>query len=223
MTIALVQYSTSSFVNQSLGSGTTTGKVILIAQSQAPGSGTLILNHPAITGATWVSIISNSTNYNSYTQSYYIYEGYNIPNGTTSFTFSISGSLAGSVSSSYFCVAEFSGLSSTSSSLDVKNTAYNGSGPTLTTPSLTPTKSGDLWIGFANGISGLTTGLLTGPTGSWSSLGTTANYYAGGYYISSDSSNYTTSWSAMTFAGTTGAATFSQAPVTTGDFFQFFT
>ena len=213
MTVALVQYSTGAFTSLSLGSGTTTGKVIVIAQGQAPGSGTLILSPPAITGATWVSVVSNSTNHNSYTQSYYIYEGYNIPNGTTSFTFTIGGSLAGSISSSYFCVAEFSGLSSiTSSSFDVGNTAYNGSGPTLTTPSLTPTKSGDLWIGFAGGISGFTSGLLTGPTGSWSSLGTTASEYAGGYYISSDSSNHTTSWSATTFAGTTGAATFFAAP-----------
>ena len=59
MTIALIQYTTTEYVSLTLGTGTTTKKVILIAQGQAPGSGTLILSPPAITGATWVPVVTS--------------------------------------------------------------------------------------------------------------------------------------------------------------------
>ena len=216
MAIALVQSQSGSSFSQTLSSGTTTGRVIVTVTVQATPIGSLVLNMGAITGVTWVKTSVVNSNDGTYQQGCAIFEGYNVPNGTTSFSVSITGPGSGGVTSLFVSVMEFSGLASSSSSaLDQHNVAF-ASGPTVSTPTLTPTASSELWIGFVCGNSDSTTGAPSAPTNGWTSTGSTT-YYGSAYYPSTDSSSHTTSWTFTATAAWTGAATFfSPATITSG-------
>ena len=207
MAISLIQSVSGSSVSPTLSSGTTTGRVIVTVMAQARPAGSLIINMGAITGVTWVETSVVNNNDGIYQQGCAIFEGYNVPNGTTSFFVSISGAGSGSVTSIFVSVMEFSGLASSSfSALDQHNTAFSA-GPTVSTPTVTPTVSNELWVGFVCGNTDATTGAPSAPTNGWTSIGS-STYYGNAYYPSTDASSHTTSWTFTATSAWTGVATF---------------
>ena len=225
MAITLLQSISGAFLSETLPSGTTTGRVIVTVMAQATPVGNFIIGMAPISGVTWVKINPVSQSHGTYQQVLAIFEGYNVPNGTTAFSATATGSNSANINSSQITIMEFSGLdSSTSSALDQYNTS-SVSGPTVSTPSITPANPNELWIGYVCGTADTTTSNPGSPSNSWTSVSSSSYWYYGtAYYVSSDSSSHTTSWTfGSSNSAITDVATFKKAPVTTGDFFQFFT
>jgi hypothetical protein len=223
MTVALVQSATTngsgSSLTVTLGSGTTTGRLFVVATAvnnngSFPGT-------PTITGATTVLIQSMSVNVNGYN---YMWEIYNVPNGTTSIT----NTTGASGSYNYtLSVLEFSGLAiNSSSSVDNSATFYSGSSAYVQSAAMSPSVANELWL--FSGLFGFSSyPSVTGPQSPFTGAVTFPDFGGIGYYISTDSASYTSYYyNSSPFLGAAGGITAifkPYIPPTTGDFFQFFT
>ena len=197
MAITLLQsatgYTVGTTLSVSLPTGTTTGRVIITIENDSSSSSVGLTSSPSGGGATWVSYNPYGTlNWSSGNFSVpQIYEGYNVTNGTTTFTFNMN---ADSPYGTSVTIMEFSGLaSSTSSAMDVKNGTF---GPN--TPNLTPTQPNELWIAQLIVDGPGINGSLSSPSNGFTAVTTTAVYnnqqYATAYYASSDSAAHSTGW-----------------------------
>ena len=194
MAVTLLQYNQATgsthTLTATLSSGTTTGRLIVAAVGiETDGS---LPSTPSITGATTVLLdsVALASSYN------YIWEIYNVPNGTTSVTYTTStaSSLIGFFN---LVVNEFSGLAdSTSSALDSAGTTYNPSSTTAYSATISPSFANDLWI-FSGAISTFYISSITGPGSPFTNIATyLAQLVNGGlgYYASPDSGSYSASY-----------------------------
>ena len=224
MTVAFIQsasnYTTGTSVTTTLSSGTTTGRVIVAAIGESPSG--IPTGTPSGGGATWVASGSWAGYVVGYGYVYtYWYEGYGVTNGTTAFSMSFTA--GASTYGNTMTVMEFSGLASSSSSAIDKNGGTFATSTTVTSSTLSPTATGDLWISLAAFYYHNTSGSLTGPTGGWSSVSISAPHASAqfglAYYVSPDSSNHTTSWTTAGTSGLTSGSTltlFAGVPTTSG-------
>ena len=204
MAIALVQSATNSGSGSSLtvtlGSGTTTGRLFVVATAvnnngSFPGT-------PTITGATTALIQGMSVNVNGYN---YMWEIYNVPNGTTSITNTTGASGAYSYTLS---VLEFSGLAVGSvSAVDNSGTVYSGSSSLVQSAAMSPSAANELWL--FSGLFGFSTyPSVTGPQSPFTGVVTFPDFGGIGYYVSTNSASYTSYYyNSSPFLGAAGGVT----------------
>ncbi len=196
MTAALIQQATNasdgSSVTVTLGTGVTTGRVIFLVQ----GEGTATSPSMSASGGGGTSIPANANNTGSDGTAYAgVVELYNVTNGTTSFTVTVSGT------SNYgltVVATEWSGLGAGTSSCMDTHTPNIATSSTVSAGSLTPGGADYLFLSnFAVDYPAGAT-LSSGPTNSFTEFtiasASTQTLVGAAYYIATDSSAHSTTW-----------------------------